>query len=67
MLTLTLAIGANAVVFGVRSALVLRPLNQPRAASLYGIERSDSEDTVEAYPDCRVLRSRNRSFEGLLG
>ena len=34
VLTLTLAIGANAVVFGVLNALILRPLNVPQAESL---------------------------------
>ncbi len=37
--TLALAIGANAVVFAVVNALILRPLNVPRAESLYAIER----------------------------
>src|ERR1700682_4094168 len=39
VLTLTLAIGANAVVFGVMNALILRPLNVPQADSLFMIER----------------------------
>jgi hypothetical protein len=38
VLTLALAIGANAVVFGMLNALILRPLNVPRAQSLYAIE-----------------------------
>jgi hypothetical protein len=37
--TLALGIGANAVVFGVLNALVLRPLNVPQAESLWGLER----------------------------
>src|SRR6266571_2446050 len=37
--TLALAIGANAVVFGVLNALILRPLNVPHAQSLFMIER----------------------------
>ena len=37
VLTLALAIGANAVVFGVLNALILRPLNVPQAQSLYAI------------------------------
>src|SRR5580698_6445755 len=32
--TLALAIGANAVVFGVLNALILRPLNVPQSESL---------------------------------
>ncbi len=41
VLTLALAIGANAVVFGVLNGLILRPLNVPQAQSLYGIERGE--------------------------
>jgi ABC-type antimicrobial peptide transport system permease subunit len=36
--TLALAIGANAVVFGVLNGLILRQLNAPQADSLFGIE-----------------------------
>src|SRR6267154_2747403 len=38
VLTLAMAIGANAVVFGVMNGLILRPLNVPQAESLYAIE-----------------------------
>ncbi len=65
ILTLAMAIGANAVVFGVLNALVLRPINVPNADSLYGIERSDTSDPVQSYPDYLDLRDRNRSFESL--
>jgi hypothetical protein len=40
VLTLAMAIGANAVVFSVMNGLILRPLNTPEAKSLYGIERA---------------------------
>jgi len=43
VVTLALAIGANAVVFGVLNALILRPLNVPQAQSLYGIERGSDK------------------------
>jgi predicted permease len=62
--TLALAIGANAVVFGILNALILRPLNVPRAESFYGIQQT-SGWTYQSYPDYLDLRDRNRSFDGL--
>ena len=63
--TLALAIGANAVVFGVLNGMVLRPLNVPRAESLYGLEHADEYTMMESYSDYVDIRDRNRSFEGL--
>jgi len=37
--TLALGIGANAVVFSVMNALVLRPLNVPEAQNVYTVQR----------------------------
>ena len=65
ILTLALAIGANAVVFGVLNGVILRPLNVPHAESLYGIEHGNEHNMWESYPDYVDLRDRNRSFEGL--
>jgi predicted permease len=65
VLTLALAIGANAVVFGVLNALILRPLNVPDAQSLYTIERGGFKDQATSYPDYLDLRDRNRTFDGL--
>ena len=65
VLTLALAIGANAVVFSVLNALVLHPLNVPRAASLYAIERGSDKSLWQSYPDYLDLRDRARSFDGL--
>jgi predicted permease len=65
VLTLALAIGANAVVFSVLNALILRPLNVPRPESLYTIEHGSDKSLVLSYPDYLDLRDRNRSFEGL--
>jgi len=39
VLTLSLGIGANAVVFSMLNELVLRPLNVPGGQNLYQIER----------------------------
>jgi len=63
--TLALGIGANAVVFGILNALILRPLNVPQAESLYGIERGNDKAVNHSYPDYLDLRDRNRSFEDL--
>jgi predicted permease len=65
VLTLALAIGANAVVFGVLNALILRPLNVPNVQTLYTIERGSEKQQDTSYPDYLDLRDRNRSFEGL--
>ncbi len=62
--TLALAIGANAVVFGVLNGLILRPLSVPQAESLYGSEYGDGAGW-QSYPNYLDLRDRNHSFEGL--
>src|ERR1051326_965515 len=64
ILTLALAIGANAVVFGVLNAVILHPLDVPQAESLFMIEREKGNGTA-SYPDYVDLRDRNRSFDGL--
>lgn len=65
VLTLALAIGANAVVFSVMNALILRQLDVPKAESLYMIERGKDHGGTQSYPDYLDLRDRNRSFESL--
>lgn len=65
VLTLAVAIGANAVVFGALNALILRPLNVPRAQSLYVIGRANDAFGYESYPNYLDLRDRNRSFDGV--
>jgi predicted permease len=63
--TLALAIGANAVVFAVLDGLFLRPLDVPRAQSLYAIQRGTDKYIAQSYPDYLGLRDRNRSFDAL--
>jgi predicted permease len=62
--TLALGIGANAVVFSVLNALVLRPVNVPHAQNLYTVQRFQSPS--QSYPDYLDLRDRNRTFESLM-
>jgi len=64
ILTLAVAIGANAVVFGIMDALLLRPLEVPQAGSLYGTHYGDGSG-FQSYPNYIDLRDRNHSFEDL--
>ena len=60
VLTLTIAIGANVVVFGVLNALVLHPLPVPEASRLYTVQTPDSFSV--SYPNYRDIRDRNHTF-----
>ena len=66
VLTLAVAIGANAVVFSVMNGLLLRALNVPQPESLFRVEHGSDKDASESYPDYLDLRDRNRSFDDLL-
>jgi predicted permease len=66
VLTLALAIGANAVVFSILNAFILRPLNVPHSESLFGLWRMPDKGMSESYPDYLDLRDRNHSFESLI-
>ncbi|HXP09412.1 MAG TPA: ABC transporter permease [Acidobacteriaceae bacterium] len=64
VVTLALAIGANAVVFGILDSLLLRPLNVPQWDNLWGTMYG--QNTVwQSYPNYLDLRDRNHSFEDL--
>jgi predicted permease len=68
VLTLALGIGANAIVFSVLNALVLRPLNVPQSQSLYMVERpvEGQASPSQSWPDYRDVRDRNGAFEDLI-
>jgi predicted permease len=65
VLTLALGIGANAIVFSVLNAFILRPLDLPAADTLYQLERGKDKAGPQSYPDYVDLRDRNHSFEDL--
>ena len=67
VLTLAMAIGANAVVFSILNGLILKPLNVPDSQSLYLIQNGTDNSTAQSYPDYIDLRDRNHSFDGLTG
>jgi predicted permease len=64
IVTLALGIGANAVVFSVLNALVLRPVNVPHGEELYTIQRMQFPS--QSYPDYIDLRDKNRSFASVV-
>ena len=64
IVTLALAIGANAVVFSILNGLLLRPVNVPNADGLMLVQRGDSPQ--QSYPDYIDLRDRNRTFDGMI-
>jgi predicted permease len=64
IVTLALGIGANAVVFSVLNAVVLRPVNVPNAQNLYTVQRFQYPS--QSYPDYLDLRDRNRTFESMV-
>jgi predicted permease len=64
VVTLALAIGANAVVFGIMDGLLLRPLNVPQWQTLWGTMYNTTPGW-QSYPNYVDLRDRNHSFEDL--
>src|SRR5580658_8122632 len=63
ILTLALGIGANAVVFSVLNALVLKPVNVPHAQNLYIVQRFQFPS--QSYLDYVDMRDRNRTFQNM--
>lgn len=65
VLTLAMAIGANAVVFSVLNAFLLHPVHVPNAESLYAIQHGNEASCYQSYRDYLDLRDRNRTLDGL--
>jgi predicted permease len=65
VLSLALGIGANALVFSVVNALLLRPLPVERPDQLVFIENRSF--TSQSFPNYRDIRDRNKTFAGLVG
>jgi predicted permease len=66
ILSLALGIGANALVFSVVNALLLRPLQVEHPEQLAFLENKH-KGTSQSFPNYRDLRDRNKTFSGLVG
>jgi predicted permease len=60
--TLALGIAANVIVFGVLQAMILRPVNVPRADRVMMLSLSTSAFPFIAYPEVRDVRDGNTVF-----
>ena len=66
IVTLSLGIGANVVVFSVLNALLVRPLNVSDPERLYNVEHMEHGWYSQSYPDYLDYRDRNRTFDGMV-
>ncbi len=66
VITLALGVGANAVVFGVLNALVLRPLNVYQPGRLFAVEHKEHASYMQSYPDYIDYRDDNSTFSGMV-
>jgi predicted permease len=69
ILTLALGIGANAAIFSVVNAVLLRPLpveNPDRLVRVFASNTSGTRYASISYPDYLDLRDQNSVFSGLL-
>ncbi|MFY9854732.1 MAG: ABC transporter permease [Terracidiphilus sp.] len=66
VLSLTMAIAANVVVFGVVNAFILHPLPLPDADRVVQIQGPRSDAISMSYPNYLDILDRNRSFSGIV-
>jgi predicted permease len=65
VLSLTMAIAANVVVFAVLNALVLHPLPAPEPDRVVQLQGPRSDGISMSYPNYVDIRDRNRTFAGV--
>jgi predicted permease len=66
IVSLALGIGANAIVFSVVNALVLKPLPVDAPERVFFVQRDRGYPSL-SFPNYRDLRDRASTFDGLIG
>lgn len=66
ILTLTIALVANVVVFGVVHALLFQPLPAAQPDRLFQLQGKNSDDLTLSYPNYKDIRDRNRTFSDVM-
>jgi len=74
IISLALGIGANAAVYSLADALLLRPMAVPHASAVMAVQSQMHGESLGglasysnmSYPDYRDLRDRSQSFAGLV-
>ncbi len=67
VVTLALAIGVNALAFGVVNAVIFRPLPIDHPERVVFVQPNVESEVSHSFPNYRDLRDRNVTFEGLFG
>jgi len=65
IVTLTMAIAANVVAFGVINALLLHPLPVTEPRQIYQVESSKGGGMVVSYPNYRDIRDLTQTFSSI--
>jgi predicted permease len=65
LLTLTMAIGANVIVFGVVHALLLNPLAVPQPKDVYSLQGRNADSFSFSFPEFEQMRERSQAFSGI--
>jgi predicted permease len=73
IISLALGIGANAAIYSLADALILRPMAVPHASEVMAVQSQMRGESIVglptysfvSYPDYRDLRDRSQSFAGL--
>ena len=65
LLTLTMAIGANVIVFGVLNAVVLNPLPVPQPEQVYSLQGRNANSFSFSFPTYVDMRDRSQAFSSI--